>query len=149
MTSLKRTTSTDPGFLTLVKQLDAELDDMYGSEMDFYNEFNTVDALKQVIIAYVNHAPAGCGAIKQLSAGQMEVKRIFVDPTYRGKGIAESMMLALETWARELGSAGMILETGDKQHAAMALYKKLGYKLIANYGQYSGAPSSVCYEIQF
>ena len=145
MTTLKRTNSSDPDFLKLVKLLDADLLAMYGDEMDFYKEFNTVEEIKHVIVAYHNNNPAGCGAFKQYAPGVMEVKRIFVDPAYRGKGIAEKVMTALEDWAAELAVKQMILETGDLQQAAVALYEKIGYKLVDNYGQYSGAPSSICF----
>ncbi len=149
MIIILRTTSTNADFLNLVKQLDAELDNMYGSEMKFYNEFNTVKGFKQVVVAYDNNTPAGCGAVKEYEPGIMEVKRVFVDPGFRGKGVAEKVMIGLEDYAREHGCKGMILETGDLQHAAIALYKKLGYKHIANYGQYAKAPSSICFNKLF
>ncbi|MGE5795510.1 MAG: GNAT family N-acetyltransferase, partial [Ignavibacteria bacterium] len=78
--------------------------------------------------------------------GIMEVKRMYTIPEYRGKGIATRVLIELERWALELSYSKCILETGKKQPEAIALYKKNGYKLISNFGQYEGAENSVCFE---
>ena len=145
MITLKRTNSEDAVFLQLVKELDADLAVRDGKEREFYNQFNKLDSIKHVIIAYENEKPAGCGAIKQYSSDTMEVKRMFVPLKLRGKGIASAVLNELEKWASELGYKKCILETGKRQPEAIALYKKNGYMQIPNYGQYIGIENSVCF----
>jgi GNAT superfamily N-acetyltransferase len=76
----------------------------------------------------------------------MEIKRMYVTPASRKKGIATMILCELETWAAELSYENCILETGIKQPEAIELYKKNGYTVIPNYGQYAGVQTSVCFE---
>ena len=69
---------------------------------------------------------------------------MFVLPDSRGKGIAGKILKELENWAIELNYTACILETGRKQNDAIALYKKAGYNIIPNYGQYENIDNSVC-----
>lgn len=75
----------------------------------------------------------------------MEVKRMYVEATQRGQGIAATILQAFETWAVELGCHTCILETGQKQPEAIALYTKANYNIIPNYGQYDGVENSICF----
>jgi len=70
---------------------------------------------------------------------------MFVKPEDRGKGIASKILEELESWAKEQNFKSCILETGKKYPEAIALYKKNGYTVIANYGQYEGIEDSVCF----
>jgi len=98
------------------------------------------------VVAYQNDLPVGCGAIKAYEEKVMEVKRMFVPEEQRGRGIASLVLQALEKWAKELGYTKCILETGEKQPEAIALYKKNHYRQIRNYGQYADVTTSVCFE---
>ncbi len=144
MTDFLRTHSDNPDFRNLVQLLDAYLAEMDGDEHAFYHQYNKVDALQQVIVAYVDGKPAGCGAIKPFSDSETEVKRMYVSPEFRGKGIAKSILSELEKWATELGYKACVLETGKRQIEAVSLYPKCGYQVIPNYGQYTGMENSVC-----
>lgn len=146
MLSFLRTNSDNPDFIALVRLLDADLAERDGAEHSFYAQFNKIDAIKHVIVAYADGKPAGCGAIKELDAETMEVKRMYTPPENRGKGIAAAVLTALENWASELRYKRCVLETGKKQPEAIGLYKKSGYGLIENYGQYAGVENSVCFE---
>jgi len=141
-----RTNSSNQHFINLVKQLDAYLAIKDGRDHAFYDQYNKLDKIKHVIVAYENNKPVGCGAIKEYDAITMEVKRMFTLPECRGKGIAAKVLNELEKWATELGYTKCILETGKRQPEAIALYKKNGYKNIPNYGQYVGMDNSVCFE---
>lgn len=88
----------------------------------------------------------GCGAFKEFNDETVEIKRMFVPDEQRGKGIASKVLKELEAWALELGYTTCILETGKRQPEAIALYKKNGYELIPNYGQYAGVENSVCFQ---
>lgn len=142
--TLIRTDSDNADFRTLVALLDQDLAVRDGDEHAFYAQFNQVDTIKEVVVAYQNGAPVGCGAIKPSSATEAEVKRMFVHPDYRKQGIAAKALNELESWAAELGFTACVLETGKKQPEAIALYQKVGYHITPNYGQYVGVDNSVC-----
>ena len=146
MISMVRTDSENQDFVELVKYLDADLAERDGEEHSFYDQFNKIDRIKYVVVAYENKKPVGCGAIKEYYSNAMEVKRMFVLPERRGKGIAAKVLSELEIWAAELSFEKCILETGKKQPEAIQLYKKSGYVIIANYGQYAGIENSLCFE---
>ena len=141
-----RTTSKNPDFQKLVKQLDDYLALMDGEEHGFYDQYNKIDMLKNCVVIFDNDEAVACGAIKELDTKSMEVKRMFTLPEKRGKGLASAILRELETWSKELGYEKTVLETGKKQVEAVALYNKCGYKIIPNYGQYIGVDNSVCFE---
>ncbi len=144
--SIKRTNSTDPDFVELVRHLDAELSRINGSDDAFYAQFNKIDKINHVVLIYDNDRPIACGAIKQFSNTAMEVKRMFTLPNYRGKGMASMLLKELEKWAKELDYKKCVLETSARQPDALALYRKNGYQVISNYGQYIGVENSICFE---
>jgi GNAT superfamily N-acetyltransferase len=146
MIKIVRIDSADPDFLILVKKLDAELAIRDGKDHSFYSQFNRLDKIRHVVLAYDDGKPAGCGAIKEYSTDTMEIKRMFVLSDHRRKGIAAKILAELELWTAELSYTKCILETGKKQPEAIELYKKNGYQPIPNYGQYIGVENSVCFE---
>ena len=141
---LRRTTSDDPDFRRLVEELDAYLADIDGEEHAYYAQFNGIDKIPNVVVAYDAETPVGCGAFKPYSDATAEIKRMFVKPEHRGKHIGAMILGELETWSRELGFTDTILETGHRQKAAVRLYQNNGYRVIPNYDQYAGVESSVC-----
>ncbi|MBC5775202.1 GNAT family N-acetyltransferase [Pontibacter sp. KCTC 32443] len=144
MLTLTRTTSHNPNFRNLIVLLDQNLKENDGDDHAFFAQFNKVDSINEVIVAYKDGVAAGCGAIKPYTESIAEVKRMFVHPDYRRQSIARQVLTALEEWAKELNYTSTILETGNKQTEAIALYKNSGYTIIPNYGQYAGVESSVC-----
>jgi GNAT superfamily N-acetyltransferase len=146
MTAITRTNSDHLDFIALVKLLDADLAARDGEDHSFYAQFNKIDNIRNVVVAYDGREAVGCGAIKAFSADTMEVKRMYVLPSHRNKGIAAMILSELEKWAAELSCSRCILETGRRQPEAIALYTKQGYKHIPNYGQYAGIENSVCFE---
>ena len=148
MITFKRTNSSDLDFIRLVTFLDADLKIRDGEDHDFYHQFNKIDNLNYCIVAYISYIAVGCGAIKPFDKQSMEVKRMYVLPEHRGKGVAVNILQDLENWATELHYKKCVLETGIKQPEAIALYKKSGYEIITNYGQYVGIENSVCFEKQ-
>ncbi len=145
MIHIARTNSNNHDFVELVRFLDADLAKRDGKNHSFYAQFNTIDKIKHVVLAYENEKPSGCGAMKEYEANTMEIKRMYVSSESRNKGIATEILSELEDWARELSYARCILETGKKQPEAIALYKKNGYTLIPNYGQYAEVENSLCF----
>jgi len=146
MIKILRTDSSNTAFINLVKLLDKELQIRDGEDHTFYAQYNKIDKLKNVVVAFYNDVAVGCGAIKEYDISTIEVKRMFVKDEYRSKGIATKVLIELELWTGELGYNRCILETGLKQPEAIHLYKKNHYKVIPNYGQYAGVDNSVCME---
>lgn len=144
--NLLRTDSENPDFVSLVRLLDADLAKRDGNDHAFYSQFNKIAAIRHVIVAYENDKPVGCGAIKEYTPEAMEVKRMYVLPEFRKHGVASGILMALEAWSHELGYPTCVLETGKRQPEAIALYRKNGYAIIPNYGQYAGIENSVCFE---
>ncbi|KAB1156142.1 GNAT family N-acetyltransferase [Flavobacterium luteum] len=144
MLNLTRTTSENQDFINLVKLLDADLKIRDGKDHEFYAQINKTAILNNVIVCYQNDIAIGCGAFREIDAKTLEIKRMFVNPDYRGKGIASKILFELEHWTSELNYFQLILETGINQPEAISLYKKSGYKITENYGKYIGVESSVC-----
>jgi GNAT superfamily N-acetyltransferase len=94
----------------------------------------------------VDGAPAGCGGVKLYPEGYAEVKRMFVRPQYRGRGLSKIMLGHLEQHTRALGLSTLRLETGVLQHEAIALYKRMGFIEIPPFGPYYPDPHSLCFE---
>lgn len=140
-----RTNSEDKDFRKLVRLLDADLQIRDGKENLFYSQYNKIDNIKFVIVAYENDEAVGCGAIKEYAQDTMEVKRMYVAPNKRGQGFATTILNELEKWAKELNYDICLLETGKKQPEAIELYKKNEYKIITNFGQYENIENSICF----
>jgi GNAT superfamily N-acetyltransferase len=140
---LTRTTSKNPDFQKLTALFDEYLIDIDGDEKDFFAQYNQI-YIDNVIICYENEVPVGCGAFKKSETQVAEIKRMFVPVAHRGKGIALKILTELELWARELNHTSCILETSFKLENAIALYKKSGFEITEQYGQYIGVESSVC-----
>nr|WP_290971143.1 GNAT family N-acetyltransferase [Flavobacterium sp.] len=144
---LIRSDSQNEDFSKLIVKLDENLASRNGDMQEYFNQFNKVDAIKHVIIAYINGIAVGCGAIKQFDSQSVEVKRMFVSNEYRGRRIASQILNGLESWAKELGYAVAVLETSNVQTEAVGLYTKT-YTVTENYGQYAGIETSICFKKQ-
>ncbi len=139
------TNGKNPDFISLCKQLDNNLNTIIGCDRQtIYCEYNHLDDIHDVWIAYEETRPVGCASFKQYADQIAEVKRVFVLPEYRGRGISNALMDALELKAIEKGFASLILETGRPLTTAIQLYQNRGYHIIQNYGQYECMGESVC-----
>ncbi len=100
------------------------------------------------VVAWLDGEPIGCGAVRPLPGGDpsiAEIKRMYVAPSARGRGVARTLLRRLVAVAVELGYAKVVLETGTRQPEAMALYVSEGWAPVAPYGQYCGEHLSRCY----
>ena len=145
---LLRTNADNEQFKSLVIELDKYLAICDGEDHAFYAQYNTLETIHHVLLIVVNDCAVSCGALKPYSSHQMEVKRMFTLPTFRGQGMATKILKALEQWSVELSYKTCILETGVKQIEAIKLYERLGYQRISNYGQYEHVATSICFEKQ-
>ena len=146
MIRIVRTSSENKDFIHLVKMLDEELAERDGEEHSFYHQFNKIEGIKYAVVLDENGEPLGCGAIKPMDSSTMEVKRMYIVPHSRGKGLATRILSELEKWAAEMHNKACVLETGKRQPEAIALYVKNGYQTIPNFGPYKGVQNSVCFK---
>ena len=146
MKKIIRTDNKNVDFNKLIIELDAYLKVTDGTDHEFYNQFNGLDNIKNVVIAYQDSQAIGCGAFKKLDNETIEIKRMYVKFAHRGSGTAQAILNSLELWASEKGFKKCILETGNRQVEAIKFYKKAGYKSIPNYGQYTHMEDSNCFE---
>ena len=146
---IQRTDSDNIYFRELVAMLDTFLAERDGQDHAFYTQFNKLDNIKNIVVCYENDEAIGCGAFKKYDDTTVEIKRMFVKPLHRAKGAATKVLQELEQWAIENNFTSAILETVKNQPEAVALYKKNGYTIIPNFGQYKDVENSICMLKQF
>lgn len=142
------TDGRNPAFISLCAQLDAYLNELAGGEEKRaqYVPLNKLDFINDAFMAFDGGEPVGCAAFKRFDDDTAEVKRVFVKPEYRGRGIAREILELLEQAAKEQGYTRLVLETGAPLVAAHRLYVSIGYTVIPNYGPYADMTESICME---
>jgi putative acetyltransferase len=135
--------STDAELTALVMAQQRELRDADGGIDGQVTEVRDGAAY---LVAVVDGRAAACGAWQPLGPGVAELKRMYVRPALRGRGIARQLVVALEEEALAAGFPTLRLETGTYLPAAIGLYRSVGYAPIPVYGEYVGNPFSVCFE---
>ncbi|MFV8370484.1 GNAT family N-acetyltransferase [Flavobacterium sp. LB2R40] len=139
-----KTTSENPDFVNLIAKLDKSLWDRYPElKVDYWGN-NILELNPNVIVVYVKNKPVACGCFKKYDKSSIEIKRMFVSPEVRGKGLAQAILKELELWAQDFGYSFSVLETLYKQEEAIALYLKAGYAIVDNYEPYVGLKNSIC-----
>lgn len=139
--------ASSPEAQSLIDRLSRELADRYGD--DGTGDFSPRDVENPragFLVARCNGVAIGCGALRPLSETVVELKRLYVDPSHRRRGISRRILAALEERARQLGYVSVRLETGTCQPEAIALYEATGYHRIPCYGYYANDPRSICFE---
>ncbi|MCP3776663.1 GNAT family N-acetyltransferase [Paenibacillus sp. MZ04-78.2] len=133
--------------IALIAKLDDYLYSLYPPDEVFGVDLEGAKVNEMVfVLACCNGVAAGCGAYRPLDAQAAELKRIFVDPSFRNKRIASSILSFLEQEAARAGFRSLLLETGPMQPESIALYKKFGFIDIDPFGDYVDCPSSICME---
>jgi GNAT superfamily N-acetyltransferase len=129
----------------LVAALDADLMHRYpGEPTNGVEPQEFRDAGGYFLLARRGAEAVGCGAFRPIDARTVEIKRMFVDPGCRGRGVARAVLDGLEAEARRRGYVRTILETGVRQPEAIALYRRAGYAEIEAFEPYVDSPLSVC-----
>ena len=144
MIRIVRTNAENKEFIKLVQLLNTDLAERDGADHPL-SQFNTIENIKYVVLAYENNKPIGCGALAAYDSNCMEIKRMYVSPEVRGKRIGSHMLSELEKWAKELGSSRCILFTGKNQPEANRLYLRNGYSQIQKYGKLAEIADSLCF----
>lgn len=134
----EHTDGRNDDFIHLCHLLDDFLNNLVGGgeNRTQYIPYNVLDDIHDVIVVYDEDDPVGCASFKKYDSECAEVKRVFIQEEYRGKGIARKLMGMLEDFARNQGYSFFVLESGEPLVAAMKLYYSTGYKVISNYGPY-------------
>jgi putative acetyltransferase len=133
----------------LVAALDAGLAELYSPEQRFGPNLkaNHLEGGRGTfLVARDGSRAVGCGAIRLLDPTTAEVKRMYVEPEQRGKGVGWAVLAGLEAAARQLGVQRLVLETGVHQDAAIALYRRARFTQLDCWGEYASSPTSVCFE---
>jgi len=136
-----------PAATDLIAALDAELTGRYpepGANHFRLDDHETGPGRGVFLIARLDGTPVGCGAVRLISGAEAEIKRMFVRPSRRGRGIARALLERLETEARRLGARRLLLETGERQQEAIGLYESAGYIRVPRFGEYVDSPLSIC-----
>ncbi len=132
----------------LILALNRELAEMYPQAGANHFELDSEEVAPGrggFFVARRGGAPVGCGALRKLDAETAELKRMYVAPAARGTGLGRRLVETLEAEARALGVRRLVLETGTLQHAALALYRNVGFAPIPLFGEYRLSPdTSVC-----
>jgi putative acetyltransferase len=134
----------------LIQRLDEDLLQRYpATAIHGLHPQDIADPHLTFLVASVDGHALGCGALRPLEPGVGEVKRMFVLPEFRGRGIARQILMALESTARERGYSTLRLETGTRQPEAIGLYRSAGYSKIPCFGEYADDLFSICFEKRF
>ena len=132
----------------LAQALLAEIEDRYGepdADPDHLTGDDLAPPVGAFVVAWLDGHPVGCGGLRRYDDGVGELKRMYVDPGWRGRGVARAVLGQLEARARRLGYRRLLLETGVRQPEAIALYTAAGYEPIEPYGFYRTSPFSRCF----
>jgi GNAT superfamily N-acetyltransferase len=127
--------------LTTAQQV--EIQALYGGKSEPGRPPSAADISVVVVARDDDGTALGCGALRELGDGAAEVKRMYVVPAARGRGVSRAVLSALEAAARERGWTTLRLETGPLQTAAVGLYASAGYRRIGAFGGYARDPMAV------
>ena len=145
---LDPTALRSPDAIALIGALNRELSGIYPEPGATHFGLDPADVAPGrggFLVAYLDDRPVACGAVRLTAPDTAELKRMYVEPSARGQGIGRRLVAALEQEAVSLGATQVVLETGIRQTAAIALYARCGYRPIALYGEYNASPgTSVC-----
>ena len=133
----------------LVAALDTGLAELYPPEQRFGPNLKAhhLEAGRGTfLIARDGGRAVGCGAIRLLESTTAEVKRMYVEPEQRSKGVAQAVLAALEVAAKKLGVRRLVLETGSYSDAALSFYRRAGFTPVDCWGEYAASPTSICME---
>ena len=130
----------------LITALDDYLGGLYPPEANFTEvDGEALDGSGGAfLLAFDGDDAVGCGAIRRISDAAAEIKRMYVVPGARGRGIGRRLLGELEAWARAAGLGSLVLETGPSQPEALGLYRAAGFHTVPCWGPYAEAPNSLC-----
>jgi putative acetyltransferase len=144
---IRREDILSPVVQRLISELNAELEARYPEEGANHFRLDpeeVADGRGAFLVAYLGGQPVACGAVRRIERAIAEIKRMYVAPEARGRGVGRQVLLELEAEAQRLGATRLVLETGPRQPEALALYHRAGFVEVPNFGEYIGCELSVC-----
>nr|MBO2498619.1 GNAT family N-acetyltransferase [Acidimicrobiia bacterium] len=138
---------SDPDAAELIGELDELLDSLYPPEDNHFTLLpDEVDGTNGLFLVARDSGgrALGCGAVRLLGDGRAEIKRMYVRPSARGRGIGKAILSRLEAEAELRGARALVLEMGADQPEARRLYESFGFRPIPCWGEYLATPASVC-----
>ena len=145
MISLREVAADDPVALRLTEAMGEELSKRYGDGGLSPASPEQFRAPGTFLVADLDGVPVGCGGLRPGADRTAEVKRMYVDPAARGRGVARALLRALVEHARGNGLHRLLLETGTEQPEAMALYESEGWTRVPPFGHYAHDARTRCY----
>jgi putative acetyltransferase len=146
---IRRSTLTSPDAVRLISALNAELTAAFpepGATHFSLSSEQVGPGHGAFVVAYLDNIAVGCGALRRLDEATAELKRMYVDPSVRGRGVGRAVLEALEGEARLLRVKKVVLETGTRLAPAIKLYSAMGYSRIPHFGEYLASPeTSLCF----
>ena len=146
---IRRSAPASPDAARLIAALNAELMAAFpepGATHFSLGDAQVVAGSGAFLVAYLDDAAVGCGAVRRLDHATAEIKRMYVAPSVRGQGVGRALVEALEREARLLGVTAVVLETGTRLAPAIKLYEAMGYARIPLFGEYLLSPdTSLCF----
>jgi putative acetyltransferase len=144
---IAQTALSDPALQVLIGCLNRELAALYPEDGTVHHfrldPEEVAPGHGAVLVARVDGATVGCGAVRRIADDVAEIKRMYTKPEMRGKGVARRIVEHLEQIARQLGCRRLVLETGPRQPEAVRLYRRMGYETIPAFGEYVDSPLSL------
>lgn len=143
-----------PEFVATIRKLFVEYSESLGVDLCFQGFAEELAKLPwdyarpagRLLLALQGNEVAGCGALRPLDRDVCEMKRLYVRPAFRGKGVGGAMTDALISSAREIGYQRMRLDTLPSMAAAIAIYRSLGFREIAPY-RANPVPGALFFEL--
>lgn len=146
---VRRSTLASPEAARLIAALNAELMSTFpepGSTHFSLDASQVAAGEGAFLVAWLGDVAVGCGAVRRLDDTTAEIKRMYVDPSVRSRGIGRAIVEALEREARLIGLTTIVLETGTRLASAIKLYEAMGYARIPLFGEYLLSPdTSLCF----
>ena len=142
---LRRTAYDDPAAAPVHDRYLADITVRYGGAPGCIEASGFAPGRGCFLVAWLDGEAVGMGGLRRHDDGVGELKRMYVDPAVRGRGIARALLAHLEQEAVDQGFTEIWLETGTEQPEAIALYESSGYRLIEPYGEFAEDPRSRCY----
>ena len=139
-----------PDVQALAQAQQEEMRGLYGGEADIGPTREAAMFVEPdgvfLVVRDDDGAAVACGGIARFDAERAELKRMYVAPADRGRGLGRRILVELEDAARRLGYTAVVLETGDRQPEALGLYESSGYARIPCYPPYDSRALSLCFE---
>lgn len=125
-----------PELLELFSEHDEYMMEFLGEHRKYYTPYSEAEHIGRAWIVYVDGGPAGCAAYRAGEQGSAELKRVFIRPRYRGRGISKKLVRTVEDFAREQGCNTLALDTNSTLEPAVTLYRRTGFRVVFQEGKY-------------